>query len=252
MILGLITPTSGEVRIFGEPFTRSRARILKKIGAIVEKPDLYGYLTAFDNLSILGQLSGSKPARQRILEVLEITGLEKRAHSRVKTFSQGMKQRLGIAQALLHNPDLILLDEPTNGLDPQGMVEIRELIRKLSCEQGKTVVLSSHILNEVELVANRMVIINKGKVAAEGQVDQLLHRNDMLVTLETSDNVSAAKLLSQPPWSSLKHQLAINHIEVNMSREQIPQVCKFLQDSGISLYAVSPVRSLEAYFLSLT
>ena len=150
MMLGLVKPSGGEVRFFGKPLSVQRSQILRNTGAIVEKPDLYGYLSAYDNLRLLGRLSGIKPRENKIQETLQLVGLGDRSHSKVKTFSQGMRQRLGIAQALLHDPGIIILDEPANGLDPQGMVEIRELILKLSREYKKTILLSSHILNEVE------------------------------------------------------------------------------------------------------
>ena len=128
MLLSLINPTSGDIKIFGKPLKEKRLEILKKIGAIVEKPDFYSFLSAYKNLEILGRLSETDVSRKRIMELLELVGLEKRFKSKVKTFSHGMKQRLGIAQALLHDPELIILDEPTTGLDPQGMKEIRDLI----------------------------------------------------------------------------------------------------------------------------
>ena len=125
MLLSLINPDEGEIKIFGKSLKNERISILKRIGAIVEKPDFYGYLSAYKNLEILGRISGKNVSRNRIMEVLELVGLEKRYRSKVKTFSHGMKQRLGLAQSLLHDPDLIILDEPTTGLDPQGMKEIR-------------------------------------------------------------------------------------------------------------------------------
>ncbi|HHJ53540.1 MAG TPA: ABC transporter ATP-binding protein, partial [Caldithrix abyssi] len=162
MMLGLVRPSSGSINIFGQPLQSDRKTILSRVGAIVEKPDFYIYLTAFQNLKLLANISGRPIADSRIWEMLETVGLADRAHSKVKSFSHGMKQRLGIAQALLHDPDLIILDEPTTGLDPQGMKEIRDLIRQLSREQGKTIFLSSHILKEIEEVATRVVIIDKG------------------------------------------------------------------------------------------
>ncbi|HEX5002521.1 MAG TPA: ABC transporter ATP-binding protein [Bacteroidia bacterium] len=252
MILGLIQPSAGEVLIFNRPLSGSRSSIMKRIGAIVEKPDLYGYLTAYDNLRILGRLAGTEVGKERILQVLELVGLEDRAYSKVKTYSQGMKQRLGIGQALLHDPELILLDEPTNGLDPQGMVEIRELIKKLSSEHRKTILLSTHILNEVEMIATRMVIISKGKVAVEGNVKELLQQDDLHVTLDTNDNTKALNLLQQNGFKSTAERKETSAIELNISKEQIPNVCKLLMESGMSIYSITPVRSLEAFFLSLT
>lgn len=174
MLVSLITPSEGSIKVFGNTLRHHRKEILGKIGAIVEKPDFYGYLSAYKNLEILGKISGKEIGKNRIMEVLELVGLEKRFKSKVKTYSHGMKQRLGLAQALLHDPELIILDEPTTGLDPQGMKEIRDLIIYLSKEKQKTIFLSSHVLYEVELVANRMIIIDKGSAKVEGYVEELL------------------------------------------------------------------------------
>lgn len=174
MILSLVRPTSGTIHIFGKPLSTHREWILSKIGNIVERPDFYNYLSARKNLELLGKLSRADVTRASIYRVLEKVGLASRAESKVKTFSHGMKQRLGIAQALLHNPELIVLDEPTTGLDPQGMVDIRNIILSLAHDHGKTVVLSSHILSEIEQTANRMIIINNGKVKVEGAVSDLV------------------------------------------------------------------------------
>ena len=192
MLLSLIAPSNGDIKIFDKSLKEYRIEILKEIGAIVEKPDFYGYMSAYKNLEILGKISMTDVSRKRIMEVLELVGLDKRYKSKVKTFSHGMKQRLGLAQALLHDPELIILDEPTTGLDPQGMKEIRELILYLSKEKNKTIFLSSHILSEVELVANRMIIINKGTTQVEGYVNDLLNANNLKVTFEV-DNAENSK-----------------------------------------------------------
>ena len=168
MLLTLIKPTSGTIHMFGKNIATDREAILAKTGAIIEKPDLYSYLTAYENVSFFARLSGKNASRERIMQFLTITGLSERADSKVKTFSQGMKQRLGIAVALIHDPSLIILDEPTNGLDPQGIADTRELIKNLSYEHGKTVLVSSHLLSEIELIANRILIIHKGKKIVEG------------------------------------------------------------------------------------
>lgn len=174
MILSLVRPDSGTIEIFGRPFQYAVKEIPGRIGALVEKPDFYEYLSAIKNLEILSRYSGNKSDPRRIMDVLKITGLQDRAHSRVKTYSKGMKQRLGIAQAILHDPELIILDEPTSGLDPQGVKDIRDLILYLNRELNKTILLSSHQLHEVEQVANRMIIIENGQAVVEGDVHELL------------------------------------------------------------------------------
>ena len=139
----------------------------------IEKADFYKYLSAYQNLAIFARLSGIKVSRREIEAMIDLVGLSGREKDKVAGYSHGMKQRLGIAQALLHQPELIILDEPTTGLDPQGIIDIRNLILRLRNEQGKTVLLSSHLLSEIELIANRMVIINKGKTVVEGEVATL-------------------------------------------------------------------------------
>ncbi len=252
MLLSLITPNEGEIKIFGKSLQNHRKEILKKIGAIVEKPDFYGYLSAYKNLEILGRISGSNYSKKRIMEVLELVGLNKRFKSKVKTFSHGMKQRLGIAQALLHDPELIILDEPTTGLDPQGMKEIRDLIIYLSKEKQKTIFLSSHILYEVELVANRMIIINKGSAKVEGRVEELLNANNLKVTFEVGDWENAKKLLDNTAWIQ-KLELAVNgKLTFLLKPEEIPELNKYLVQNNLAVNAVIPTRSLEEYFLSIT
>lgn len=252
MLTSLISPDEGTIRIFGKPLREKRIEILKHIGAIVEKPDFYGNLSAYKNLEILGKISGKEIKRQRIMEVLELVGLVKRYKSRVKTFSHGMKQRLGIAQALLHDPDLIILDEPTTGLDPQGMKEIRDLIIYLSKEKKKTIFLSSHILYEVELVANRMVIINKGSAKVEGSVDDLLNANKLRVTVEVEDSESVKTLLTNTSWITKLDSSINGKMIFNLTPEEVPILNKYLVQNNILVKALVPTRSLEEYFLNIT
>lgn len=252
MLLSLINPDEGDIKIFGKSLKNERIPILKRIGAIVEKPDFYGYLSAYKNLEILGRISGKDVPHDRIMEVLELVGLEKRYRSKVKTFSHGMKQRLGLAQSLLHDPDLIILDEPTTGLDPQGMKEIRELIIHLSRDQQKTLFLSSHILYEVELVANRMIIINKGKTVVEGKVDELLNSNKMKVTIEVNDSEKAKALLNETSYISDLESIVKNTMIFSLPAENIASLNKYLVENDIEVSAVIPTRSLEEYFLNIT
>ncbi|MBK9097985.1 MAG: ABC transporter ATP-binding protein [bacterium] len=252
MILSLISPTSGTINIFGKSLLENRKEILTNIGAIVEKPDFYLYLPAIKNLEILAKISGKEVSRKRIMELLELVGLKDRAKSKVKTYSHGMKQRLGIAQTLLHDPELIVLDEPTTGLDPQGMKEIRDLIIRLSKEENKTIFLSSHILSEIELVANRMIIINKGKKIVEGEVSKLLNSNKLKVTIEVENVESVKKILETTKWINQVETFTGNKISLNLEQNEIPIINKYLVENGIMVNALVPVRSLEDYFLSIT
>ena len=252
MMLSLIAPTSGTIKIFGKSLISDRKDILKKVGAIVEKPDFYKNLTAYKNLSILGRLSMGEVSRKKIMETLELVGLKERYKSKVKTFSHGMKQRLGIAQALLHDPDLIILDEPTTGLDPQGMKEIRDLLLLLSREKGKTVFLSSHILSEIEIVANRMIILDKGKKIVEGKVSELLNKNKLKVTFEVDDKNTAKTLLENTTWNDKIYSSIDNKIVFILEPEEISPLNKLFVENNIAVSAVIPTRSLEEYFLNIT
>lgn len=251
MMMSLIRPTGGTIKIFGLDLTTNRESILRRIGAIVERPDFYNYLTARHNLELLGRMSRADVSRTNLLRVLGIVGLDHRAESKVKTFSHGMKQRLGIAQALLHEPDLIILDEPTTGLDPQGMKDIRDLILTLSSEHKKTIFLSSHILPEVELTANRMIVINRGKAVVEGAVQDLLNAGRMKVTISTPQAQEAAVIL-RSTHADASIQVADGAIVMLAERADIPHIVQHLVHASISVERVVPVRSLEEYFLTLT
>ena len=197
MLLTLIKPTEGTINIFGKKLSTHRSEILSKVGAVIEKPDLYKYLSAYDNLAIFAKMSGIKVTKQLLMQQLQMVGLGERTKDVVRTFSQGMKQRLGIAVALVHNPALIVLDEPTNGLDPQGIADMRNLILHLSREMGKTVLISSHLLSEIELIANRMIIIHKGKKMVEGVVTTLLDPAHTLIEIEAVNNTLTKQLLQE-------------------------------------------------------
>ncbi len=252
MMLSLIYPTAGEISIFGMPLNRNRLNILKKVGAIVEKPDFYKYLTAFKNLEILGRISGCDTSKANIMKTLETVGLAERAQSKVKTYSHGMKQRLGIAQALLHNPELIILDEPTTGLDPQGMKEIRDLILSLSSEKKKTILLSSHILYEIEAIANRMIIIDKGKKVIEGKVADLINSGEIEVKFETGNPRKALAVLEEKGMAKYLKEKSDGFFILKTTKDNIPAINKLLVEAGIPVQSIVPARSLEQYFLNLT
>jgi ABC-type multidrug transport system ATPase subunit len=250
MLLTLIQPTSGTLKIFGLDLQQHRREILRQTGAIIEKPDLYNYLTALQNLQLMATLSGVRPGKKELLKQLEIVGISGRANSTVKTFSQGMKQRLGIACALVHNPQLIILDEPTNGLDPQGIADIRNLILRLTHEEGKTVFVSSHLLSEIEVMADAMLIIEKGRKMAEGTVGELLDPAKTIVTIETPDTAKALELLQNGAWGFEK--VSAGALQLRLHRNRIADLNKYLVTSGIAVSSLTPRHSLEAYFLSLT
>ena len=250
MLLTLIAPTSGQIRIFNKPLHQHRREILKKVGAIIEKPDLYNYLTAIENLMMMARLSGLHLSKKELLQHLETVGIKERAESKVKTFSQGMKQRLGIACALVHNPDLIILDEPTNGLDPQGIADVRNLILHLSRNEGKTVLVSSHLLSEIEVVADSMLIIDKGKKVAAGRVSDLLNPADTVVEIQTTGDKAAMEKLQNTSYIHQEH--TNGRILIRLHQKEIPDLIKFLTEQGVGIMAVQQKHTLEDYFLSLT
>ena len=250
MLLTLIKPTEGDISLFGKKLSSHRSEILRQVGAVIEKPDLYKYLSAYDNLSIFAKMSGIKVTKQLLMQQLQMVGLHDRAKDNVRTFSQGMKQRLGIAVALVHNPALIILDEPTNGLDPQGIADMRNLILQLSREMGKTVLISSHLLSEIELIATRMIIINKGKKMVEGNVAELLDPAHTLIEVETLDNPAAKLLLQQSAWAPYVQNNS--YLQLMMDKKNVPQLIKYLADMDIQMLSVNSSHSLENYFLSLT
>ncbi|HEU4902194.1 MAG TPA: ABC transporter ATP-binding protein [Flavisolibacter sp.] len=251
MLLTLIRPTAGSIAILGQELTHHRKEILHEVGAIIEKPDLYNYLTALENISIMARLSGVRLAKGELLQHLDRVGLKERAESKVKTFSQGMKQRLGIACALVHNPQLIILDEPTNGLDPQGIADVRNLILGLSRDEGKTIFVSSHLLSEMEVIADSMLIIDRGKKVAEGKVTDLLNPSDTLVQLDTANNAETRLLLTGTQWQNFL-QKTEEGILLKMHREEVPALNRFLVQNSVAVYSLRAKHSLEDYFLSLT
>ncbi len=251
MLLTLIEPSGGEIKIFGKELLSNRHEILSKTGAIIERPDLYKYLSAYENLAIFAKMSGLKATRKLLMDQLEMVGLAERCHSKVRTFSQGMKQRLGIAVALVHNPRLIILDEPTNGLDPQGIADMRNLILRLSKQMGKTVLVSSHLLSEIEVIANRMIVIHKGKKIAEGVVQEMLDPAKTLVQVETTNNAAAYQRLQQSSWASVT-VLTDKYLQLSINKTEIPLLVQQLTEMDTHILAVQPRHSLEAYFLSLT
>jgi len=252
MLLSLIKPNEGTIKIFGKELNSHRKEVLSNIGAIVEKPDFYLYLSAYRNLEILCKLSGVTPSKSKIMEILELVGLHKRYKSKVKTFSHGMKQRLGLAQALIHDPDLIILDEPTTGLDPQGMKEIRDLIIYLSKEKGKTIFLSSHILREVEIIADSMIIINKGTAKVEGKVSELLDSQQLQVTFNISDSEKIENLIKNSPWNNKYSSRKNDDFIFALDQNEISELNKYLVEQGAEINSIIPSRSLEDYFLKIT
>jgi ABC-2 type transport system ATP-binding protein len=251
MILGLVRPTSGTIEAFGLDFRTHRWDVLRRIGAIVEFPAFYSHLSGRDNLRALALSAGGVP-RGRIDELLELVGLGERAGDKFKTYSLGMKQRLGIASTLLTDPELVVLDEPTNGLDPAGQREVRELIPRLAAE-GRTVLLASHLLHEVEQVCERVGILQRGEMVACGRVDELLQRGRRLEVELRPDEMDRAEgiLRSLPGVAGVDRRDARLVLEV--PRELGREVNVALAREGIFASQLRVVENtLEEYFLELT
>lgn len=252
MLLTLIAPTHGNIEVFGMNLKTQRIEILKQVGAVIEKPDVYKYLSAYDNLQLFAKLSGGKITKQQILHQLDVVGLASRANDKVKTYSQGMKQRLGIAIALVHNPKLIVLDEPTNGLDPQGIADIRNLILQLRQQHGKTVVISSHLLTEIEQVATKVLIIDKGKKIIEDSAIALFDSKQTIVEIQTMNNDFAVQQIQKSKWLQQLQTNRQNAVVIKLDKQDIPQLHKDLVAMDIQLLSLQPRHSLEDYFLQVT
>jgi ABC-type multidrug transport system ATPase subunit len=252
MLLTLIAPTGGSMELFGYDLKHHRIEILRQVGAVIEKPDLYKFLSAYENLKLFAKLSDVKYSDQTLMQQLEMVGLAARAHDKVKTFSQGMKQRLGIAVALVHNPKLIILDEPTNGLDPQGIADIRNLILHLSRDLKKTVLVSSHLLSEIEQVATRLLIIDRGRKLVEGTASALFDPSQTIVELDTLDNVSCLQLLQQSEWQQALQQQRSHTLLLKTDRRQLPRLHKWLVLHNVDVVSLQPRHTLEDFFLQVT
>src|SRR5258706_6528363 len=250
MALGLVRPTSGRVSVLGHDMSRHPLRALQHVGAIIEAPAFYENFSGRQNLRMLAAMSGGAE-RPRIEMVLEIVGLGERARDPVRVYSHGMRQRLGIAQALLPNPEFIILDEPTDGLDPQGLCETRALIRRLRDELGLTIMLSSHLLHEVEQICNRVAIIDEGRLLCQGLVEDLIAK-DSWIKLRVDRITEACELLSKDGRLSFSLN-GDESLHVKMADEQIPLVNALLVQHGFRVLELSPQReSLEQVFLRVT
>ena len=245
MLLGLISATAGEVRLFGEHLSADPA-LLRRVGSLVDGGNFYPFLSGRRNLEVLARTQGE--GAERIDALIAQVGLAKDARRKVKGYSTGMRQRLGVAAALLNDPDLVILDEPVNGLDAAGIQEMRSLIRSLSADQGKTVFLSSHLLHEVQQVCDRVAIINQGAIVRESTVDDLLRQDDGL-RIEAAPADSAEAALAAR-WSVARDGDAII---VGATRAEAPDVMRQLVGAGVDVFRLAPEqRNLEEVFLSIT
>ncbi|MBI5368277.1 MAG: ABC transporter ATP-binding protein [Planctomycetes bacterium] len=250
MILRLIRPTSGSVLLYGIDLAHDPLAALARVGALVEVPAFYPYLSGRDNLGVLARTGGGLPAA-RLDDVLARVGLADRAQDKVRGYSQGMRQRLGIAQALLARPEFVILDEPTNGLDPQGIADIRALIRELHDRDGVTVLVSSHQLSEVEQLCNRVAILKEGRLAVSGSIDELLAETTAAVRLRVSPPDRALELLRGLAWCAGIERERDGVLLARLPPERTGEANELLVNSGVTVHEIAPRRmNLEEYFLS--
>ena len=246
MMLGQVWPTSGDVRICGHDVTAHRRLALQKVGAIFESPAFYDYLSGRRNLEILSSYTAPTP-RQRIQEVIEWVGLTGREHSKVRTYSHGMRARLALAQALLPQPELLILDEPSDGLDPEGIHEMRQTILRLHRELRLTILLSSHFLSEVEQLCTRIAVLNRGRMVFEGSLAAT--KQGAWIRLKTGDFGLAVKLLREAQFITQERD---GHLIALSSGVGTDQVVRLLVERGMPVYEIAPVEdTLEDFYLSL-
>ncbi|MEF2113580.1 MULTISPECIES: ABC transporter ATP-binding protein [Clostridium] len=254
MIVGLSKITEGSIYVGGCSVKDDFKGAMRNIGCIVENPDMYKYMSGMDNLKIFAKIYEGVD-ESRINEVVKIVDLERAINDKVKTYSLGMKQRLGIAQALLHSPKLLILDEPTNGLDPAGIKEMRVLLRKLASETGLTVLVSSHILGEMQQMCDRVGIINKGKIITIKSVEELLNMtkedDKTIIVLESDDNDRAVSLLTS---ININSSLLGDGVHIETTKERIPEIVTTLTTAGIAILGMDKqeTQSLEDVFMKLT
>ena len=249
LILGLLNNQKGEIEIFGQHLHSNRINILKKIGSLIESPSLYGHLTAKENLEVYRGIYGA--SKERIPEVLKIVGLESTGKKLVKKFSLGMKQRLSIALALLPNPELLILDEPSNGLDPAGIIEFRELIKKLNKDHNMTIMISSHLLGEVEKMVSHLGIIYKGKMLFQGSLPELhqFQQNGARLWINTSDNEAAIQLLHEYEPERQGDEISVMFHD----QKQVAFIQRMLTQNNLDVYLLQTKKNdLEQLFIDLT
>jgi ABC-type multidrug transport system ATPase subunit len=249
LLLGLLKSKQGQINIFGESLHSNRIAILKKTGSLIENPALYGHLTAVENLRVYSKLYDVNDVR--IQEVLTIVGLTDVDRKLVKRFSLGMKQRLAIALALLPNPELLILDEPSNGLDPAGIIELRELMKKLNRDHGMTILISSHLLAEVEKMVTHLGIIVKGKMLFQGTLRELhsFQAKGARLMIQTSDDDKAFAVLREYSPQRLEDSLSVAFA----GKESVASINRLLTAKGLDIYLLHPKENdLEQLFIDLT
>lgn len=248
MIVGLIGITSGEIKVCGKDVKKEFEDAIANVGAIVENPELYKFLTGYQNLEQAARLF--KVSKEKMDEVIELVGLTERIHDKVRTYSLGMRQRLGIAQSLLHDPKVLILDEPTNGLDPAGIREIRDYLKILAREKGLAIIVSSHLLSEMEMMCDRFAIIQKGKLINVQDVQLTSETDKQLYVCKVNDNELAQKILREKEYTVNIHE---GNLVIELEKDEVPKMIRILVDGNILIYEVKmSSKSLEDRFLEMT
>lgn len=250
LVLGLLRKQEGSIHVFEKPFHENRLEILQKIGSLIETPSLYGHLTALENLAVWRHIY--QCPKERMKQVLELVDLGGTGNKKASQFSLGMKQRLSIAIALLNNPRFLVLDEPTNGLDPNGIIEMRELLRKLNREQGITILVSSHLLSEIEKLVTHVGIINKGKLLFQGTLNELIskQKQSSQLSIETGDQERALRIIKTHIASATLEEDRI--VMEPLAKEAIAQLNALLVHEGVDVYSIGTVKNdLESVFIHL-
>lgn len=251
MIVGLVARSEGQVIIDGIDTSQQFAAAMGKVGVIVEQPDLYNYLSGYDNLILFSRMSQGVTA-ERLQEVITLAGLEQSITAKVSTYSLGMRQRLGLAVALMHRPDLLLLDEPTNGLDPAGIRELREHLWNLARKENVGILISSHLMSEMELMCDRVAVLQQGRLTGVHRLSELVQEDQALVQFEV-DRPDLAVQVLQTLMSGAEITAGNNQLRVRVPRDRIPEISQKLLDSGINVYGVNTVkRTLEDKYLEIT
>jgi len=251
MIVGLIGITSGDIKIMGHSIKTDFEKAVSHIGAIVENPEMYKFMSGYQNLLHYSRMSNGI-SREKIDETVELVGLTDRIHDKVKTYSLGMRQRLGLAQCLLHDPKILILDEPTNGLDPAGIREIRDHLRMLAREKDMAVIVSSHLLSEMEMMCDRIGIIQNGKLIDVQKINDFVNGKENIYEIEVNDQTIGLNLLKNLyPSSQIKQ--TENGIAIPLIRDNVPTIVKQLVNNDIEIYGIKEItKTLEDRFLEVT
>lgn len=248
MIVGLSKPSSGTIDICGQSIAHNFVKAMSHVGCIIEGPDLYNYMSGYKNLEMLGAMSESV-TKKDIDEAVELVGMGKRIHDKVEIYSMGMKQRIGLAQALIHKPKLLILDEPTNGLDPQGIHEFREIVKGLAKEKNISVLISSHLISEVQLMCDKVSIINQGRIIKNASIDEIISTGEVVWTLNTPKK--GKEILST--HFQIESIINNNQLTAEVDVQSLPKINQAFVQAGIELQYVSTKnRTLEDLFLTLT